>query len=449
MTDLPIRSDIPGAEWPPVSNQQNAVLLALLRQFEQAQWLPRAAIEAGQFRQLEKLATHCAAHSPLFARRLNAAELTPVSLASADGLARLPVMTRRDLQSGADVYCTRVPPGHSPVETGTTSGSTGEPVTVRRTAINNFDWFALTMREHLWHRRDLTARFCAVRANFTEVIRAEHWGRPFNAVTHTGPFLGLPITTDIDVQIDLIAEFAPQILLVYPSNLDAILRRCTVRGIALPSIRHVQTVGETLSPELRKVREALGWTVTDIYSANEVGYLACQCPDSGLYHTMETLLVEVLRDDGSPCLMGETGRVVVTDLRNFATPLIRYDIGDYAEAGPVCACGRGLRTLARVVGRERNLIAMPDGTRHWPLVGFAGYRAIAPVVQYQLIQTDRENIEVRLVVERALTAAEEAALTAHIQKSLGHAFAVRFVYFDGKLPTGANGKFEDFISRVS
>ncbi|HUJ02435.1 MAG TPA: hypothetical protein VLW75_02275, partial [Rhizomicrobium sp.] len=127
---------------------------------------------------------------------------------------------------------------------------------------------------------------------------------------------------------------------------------------------------------------------------------------------------------------------------------IRYDIGDWAEAGGTCACGRGLPALSRIFGRERNLILMPDGTRHWPLVGFDRFREIAPVRQYQFIQNDRQNIEVRLVTERPLDAREEEALSAHMQKALGHPFALRFIYFEGAIPAGANGKFEEFICRA-
>ena len=162
----------------------------------------------------------------------------------------------------------------------------------------------------------------------------------------------------------------------------------------------------------------------------------------------ENLIVEIVDVNGISAAEGETGRVVVTDLNNFATPLIRYDIGDYAQVGPTCPCGRGLPTLKRILGRERNLIRMPDGSRHWPLVGFHKFRKIAPIVQYQMIQQDREHVELRLVVERPLTVQEESNLTAHVQTSLGHPFALSFSYFDGKIPAGANGKFEEFVCRV-
>jgi phenylacetate-CoA ligase len=132
-----------------------------------------------------------------------------------------------------------------------------------------------------------------------------------------------------------------------------------------------------------------------------------------------------------------------------ATPLIRYDIGDYGEVGPPCPCGRGLPTLARILGRERNLILMPDGTRHWPLVGFQKFREIAPVTQYQFIQHTREDIELRLVTERPFTGEDEKRLRALVQRALEHSFAVRFVYFKERIPAAASGKFEEFVCLVA
>jgi phenylacetate-CoA ligase len=91
---------------------------------------------------------------------------------------------------------------------------------------------------------------------------------------------------------------------------------------------------------------------------------------------------------------------------------------------------------------------MPDGSRHWPLVGFHRFRAIAPITQYQMIQEDRENIDLRLVVERPLASDEEQNLIAHVQTSLRYPFAVRLSYFEKEIPASAVGKFEEFICRA-
>ena len=48
------------------------------------------------------------------------------------------------------------------------------------------------------------------------------------------------------------------------------------------------------------------------------------------------MIVEVLNEDGSACAPGECGKVVITHLHNFASPLIHYDIDDFAEVGEAC-----------------------------------------------------------------------------------------------------------------
>jgi phenylacetate-CoA ligase len=64
------------------------------------------------------------------------------------------------------------------------------------------------------------------------------------------------------------------------------------------------------------------------------------------------IYAEILDDADRPCAPGEVGRVVVSTLHNYAMPLFRYDLGDLAEVGPPCECGRTLPVLNRIVGRQ-------------------------------------------------------------------------------------------------
>ena len=426
------------------------LVAALAGQLEKSQWLPAGELARLQHRQLVAVARHAALQSPHFARRLRSAGLEPEDLGTPEGLRRLPPLARRELQrAGPDLLCAQVPPAHLPLAEYSSSGSTGEPVSLRRTELNRIDWQALTMRVHAWHGTGPDMRLCALRAKLPGVIERPDWGPPSAFMLRTGAMLGIPNNLAIARQAELIAAFRPDILLVYPSNLDGLIRHAEAGGPRFAP-RIIRTIGETMPESLRGEAEALwGCRVFDCYSSEEVGYIALQCPDGTGYHMMaEMLIVEIVGADGEPCAPGGIGRVLVTDLRNFATPLIRYELGDHAEMGEPCACGRGLPVIRRVVGRERNLILMPDGSRHWPLTGRSQYRSVAPVVQYQMIQQEWERIEVRLVVEEVLTADQEAALKAMMRKALGHDFALDFVYFDNGLPRGANGKLEEFICRV-
>ena len=80
-----------------------------------------------------------------------AAGLTPDDLATPQGLLALPLLTRAQLQIPAvEVDCAVLPRGHGATHTATSSGSTGEPVTVRKTAIGGMLWQSQTLRWHGW-----------------------------------------------------------------------------------------------------------------------------------------------------------------------------------------------------------------------------------------------------------------------------------------------------------
>jgi phenylacetate-CoA ligase len=241
----------------------------------------------------------------------------------------------------------------------------------------------------------------------------------------------------------------PYYLLTYPTNLNALLDEFRRIGRFPSAMKEVRTIGETLSASLRARCKDLALRMVDLYSAQEVGAIALQCPVSGLYHVQaESLIVEVLNDDEMPCREGEVGRVVVTDLHNFATPIIRYEIRDYAEVGGACPCGRGLPTLSRILGRRRNMVTLPDGSRHWPAVGFHAFRAIAPIRQYQAVQHSLDAVEMKLVVDAPLTHDQEALLCTVTQAALGYPFTLRFSYHDAELPKTRGGKFEEFVSMI-
>ena len=447
-----IRSDVPGIVWPPLSSGMPASLLALMHQLEASQWLSPAQLAAQQTRQLAALIQHVTVHSAVFRARMKDAACQAAQLCTPEGLRALPVLERRAVQSQqVPLRCTEVPAAHQPVHETSSSGSTGEPVSVARTAINQLFWLAFTLREHLWHQRDFSQTLAVIRASLpsAQPITQADWGAPVSMYFPTGPAHAMLVSTDVHVQLEWLLRIAPQYLLTYPSNLAALLDACEARGITLPGLRQIRTIGENISPSLRQRTQAiLQVGIADTYSSQELGTLAIQCPVSGHYHTMaEGYIVEVIDAQGQPCAPGEIGRMIVTDLHNFATPLIRYDTGDYAQAAAPCSCGRGLPTLQRIVGRERNMVLV-NGSRRWPLFGFDQFLEIAPIVQYQLLQHSADLIEVRLVCAETLSATQQQDLANLICTSLGHPFRIQFTLFAERIPAPASGKFEEFICLI-
>ena len=301
-----LRSLIPGVAWPPLVQGVGALVEAYVARLAVSERLPLERIEAAQREQLGLLAEHCARHSRAFARRLTAAGLATADLAQPGGLARLPPLTRRGLQDHDGLFCTEVPEAHQPTGMTQTSGSTGEPTRILRTGLNKLGHMAMTVRDHRWQRRFARGRLAAMRAHRYEASELADWGEPLALLHHTGPALALPATMAVAELHARIAGFAPQVLVTYPSVLNAMLDLVERGGAKFDGLAHVRCMSEMVHPELRdRTMAVLGLQIEDAYTSEEFGFLALQCPDADGYHVMaETHIVEVVNDAGNPCAPG-------------------------------------------------------------------------------------------------------------------------------------------------
>ena len=447
-------SSLADSEWPATPPPYSAGLLSVLFQLERSQWWTPKDLAAQQFRQLNYVLKHAYRTVPFYRRKFDELQLDPSKVASPDRWAEVPLLSRRDIQiSGNDLHSTEIPQGHGSTIRSSTSGSTNQPVVTLGTGLSEFFWRVLTLRDHFWHDRDFSQPLATIRylGNGRPKEREDNWGVATRDTIATGPSFVLSIQSTIEEQLTWLTQVNPGYLLSYPSSLRAIAQLLEQRGCRLPNLRELRTFGEILEPECREIcQRVFGVKIVDTYSSQEVGYITLQCPEHEHYHVQsENVLVEVLDDSGQPCRPGEVGKVVITTLHNFAMPLLRYDIGDYAEAGGRCPCGRGLPVLKRILGRQRNLLTMPDGQRRWPLFN-AGERPeeLPPFYQFQVIQRSREQIDLLVVRDEPFSPHEEETVRRHMQQTLGHPFEVT-IHVVESIARSRTGKFEDFISEIA
>jgi len=443
------KSAIQSVAWPAMPGANASLMLAVQYQLEKSQWWSTEQLSEQQLKQLAHLLRHAEKMVPYYEQRFGALGIRAESITSFDDFRRLPILKREDIQTAAtQLHARQLPQGHGrPIEHHT-SGSTGRPITAVGTELTQFFWNAFTLREHLWHRRDFRGKLASIRTTVKDVS-TPGWGPATDVAYKTGPCVMLNIRHDINEQLEWLQKENPEYVLSHPSNLLAMARLSLASGIRLPNLKCIRTFGEPVTPEMRAAcKEAWGVPVTDVYSSEELGYIALQCPEHEHYHIQsESLLVEILDRNNQPCKPGEIGRVVITTLHNFAMPLIRYEIMDYAEVGEPCPCGRGLPVIKRIMGRQRNLVTLPDGTRHWPSFPAESWSSIAPIRQIQLVQRDMESIEARLVADRPLNTKETGELIAVLQRDLGYPFRITLQYMQ-KIERNANFKYEDFISEI-
>ena len=442
-----------GIAWPAAPTGAESIRMAVVYQLQQTQWWPPQALVEMQMRQLELLARHAAETVPLYRDRLDplsgmkSGELTP------EIWRELPVLSRSAIQDAGDsLISTSLPPDHGGTFDVRTSGSTGRPVRVKGTSVTRLLNSAFNLRNHLWHGRDFSASVGAIQTLSPSEAAAAKTEKPmpWGPASQKGRLYFHDIRTPVSKQLEWLERRNLDYLLTYPSNLHALVVRSRETGTVLPKLRQVMTMAELLQPQQRVACEQhWGVPVIDTYSCMETSTIALQCPGRSHYLVQaERLYVEVLDGRDQPCAPGEIGRVVISDLHNFATPLIRYELGDYAEVGGSCPSGRGLPVLTRIMGRSRNMATLPSGDKVWPSIRAMHFVDVAPVRQFQLIQRNLKQIEVNLVVAKPLTKDQEAQLRSTLQERISHSLDFTFRQVD-EIPRAPNGKYEDFRSELT
>lgn len=433
-----------------------------LKQFvdvlEKTQWMAPNDLATFQRKTLGKLVRHAYETVPFHRDRLSV-------LFSDDGSidwqrwGDIPLMSKADIQDNPEQLLSGdIPEKHGETTSISSSGSTGEPTEIRKTAMAQLADAAVWERSVNWHRIDCSRKLASIRsqpagiATYPEGQHDDVWPNYVHAPSGKGPHALLNVNTPVHLQAEWLAREKPDYLLTYPSNAAALAAFIADDpGFAgrMP-LKGILTGGEILNDEVRtQCAEIFATEIIDWYNAHESGPLAIQCPDHPHYHVQsEIILIEILDDAGAQCEPGELGRVVVTPLYNFATPLIRYEMNDHAVLGEPCSCGRSLPVLTCVAGRSRNLFRFPDGTVLQPDFKPQTLAKYLKPRQWQVVQTGPLEIEIRLVAPDGGAEMDTDGMTAYVHKLLRPDLSVKYRFLS-EIPLSPGGKHEDYLCALT
>jgi phenylacetate-CoA ligase len=449
------QTNVPDIIWPGIPTTQSAVLSGVLFQLGQSEWLKAETLEKLQFQQIDLLASHARRTVPYYQDSFARASIPENQSFSPEGWGGVPLLSRDDMMNCyQDLHSDALPKAHGEKVFRKTSGSSGNPLRITDSQLHQIFFHCNTLRFSLWQQRDLFGRIVEIRSGRSsdkplEIKKNPSWGFPHALLYKTGPAMRFYQRMPIEQQAREMLNNPPSYLLAYPSNVTRLAQYFAENGLDLPELKQISTYGETVLPETEQLcRDTWGVGTADMYSSEEVGYIALQCPQSDNYHCMsESVLVEVLDENGNACQPGEIGRVVLTVLHNFAMPMIRYENLDYAEVGPPCECGRGLPVIKRIMGRKRNMAQAVDGSRFWPELDPAIWSGDLYCDSLQLVQDANDHIEVKIVSERPLEPSREHELTQALGQALGQPYRFSVSYQQEAL-RHANGKYERFICKL-
>jgi phenylacetate-CoA ligase len=425
-----------------------------LARLEETQWLPPDELRKRQWQRLERLLRFAHDEIPYYRDRLREAGLRPDRIDGPESFAKIPLLTRRGIQErGAELqgpdWATR-----SVVHDGT-GGSTGEPVRFFFSKASYDRRAAATARTDRWAGwdygertawlwgtdRDLIpeGRWQAIRTSLYWTMRREKWFSAF-----------APEDNVLMATVRAVEQFRPSVIFAFPTRAYEVARYLIDRD--LPHRirpRGIVTSGEALESHQREVTEkAFACRVFNRYGCREFSLIAAECPrHEGLHVNSDNVYVEFLRD-GRPARPGETANLVITDLTNYAMPLIRYAIGDSGRSlQSRCSCGRGL-PLMEVEGRVCDTVVAPNGRL---LSGiFFGHllKYVAGIRRFQAIQRDMNHLEVRVIPGENRGEHDLDWALQRIRDAVGPEVDVAIRHVDD-IPLTRSGKHRLVISQVA
>jgi phenylacetate-CoA ligase len=317
----------------------------------------RDEIAALQLDRLRATLRHAYAGSPAYREAFDAAGLHPEDVRDLADLARVPFTTKEDLRQRYPLGMLAVP-REAVARIHASSGTTGKPTVVAYTR-SDLDVWADVMARSIraaGGRPGSTVHVAYGYGLFTGGLGA-HQGAERLGCTVIPASGGMTAR-----QVTLITDLRPDVIMVTPSYLLAILEEMRAQGVdpRSTSLRVGILGAEPWTEGMRaEIEEALDLHAVDIYGLSEVigPGVACECVEAkdGLTVWEDHFYPEVV-DPATGAVLpdGERGELVLTSLTKEAMPVLRYRTRDLTRLLPGTA--RSMRRMERITGRTDDMM---------------------------------------------------------------------------------------------
>lgn len=430
-----------------VKHWRDRDLFETIRRMEANQWLSGDELASLAWEKQRRLVSHAYGNCRFYREKYDAAGFHPNDLKSPADFLSIPIITKEEVRANIEgIVASGTEAGR--LQKKFTGGSTGKPVMVYHDRFNSPLMFALHLRTiqawglnfgcktaHIWGLNPLNQEY---------LYSSQTWLRRF--------LKNYVLLDAFDMSEEKMVQFArilqqmkPDLIISYTSAMSSFAQFVRDHHLSGISPRAIWLTSEPIHDFQKKlIEEVFHSKVYDQYGSVEMFFYASECGErDGLHINSDVRTVEVVDDNGIPVAPGDLGQVIVTDLENYAAPLIRYRNEDVATLSDrPCTCGRGLPMMGKVTGRIYDMFVLPDGSQiygHRFTTFF--YDHVQEISKFQVHQTHKDRVIVRVVPTEKCQADE---LSGKIMKSFSDFTKgqVRFeIKFVEDISREASGKY--------
>ncbi len=416
--------------------------------WQRTQWLPAEKLREFQGQRLRFLLEHAYNNVPFYRRLFRQRSLKPNDFSSVDDIVKLPIVTKTDLRQHFDEFVACNSGYFAPIAW-STGGSTGEPLrffidVTSAAACEAALWRGWSYAGHKF--RDKMAVLSGLSLVPQQEASLKSAAR--RIIRKVAFFPAINLSKEIlSAYAQEMMRYKPKFIRAYPSSICIFADFLKENGVDGIRPKAVLTTAEMLFPHQRKlIGEVFQCDVFDGYGAYDGGTAAFECREHSGYHMfIERMAMEFVDDDGNHVAEGEKGRIVATDLFNYAMPFIRYDTGDMGVySTEECTCGRKLPLMKRILGRTTDILRFRTGAvLSGPSLTLV-FKDL-DIKQYQVVQTDSDSIVVKIIQGKTYDEKDTGKIYQILKAAVGGEVDVKFEFTDCIPPT-KSGKWKFIVA---
>ena len=425
---------------------------------------PKEKIQAYRNDKLRKIINYAYQNCPYYTDIFKKRNLTPDDIHAPEDLVKLPILTKKDVIKNQKKLLARSFKGkRMDIATG---GSTGEPMKMINSQ-EGLSWaMAATLRGKSWGSYHWGDKNICI------------WGAIYDHSAYQTPIVKIRSLIDrttflsnkvenkeeFEKYINIIQKKKPKFIISYAYSAYLLASYAINNNISDIKLEAVFTRAETLFPHMRKdIEKAFNCQVFDGYASRETALEAAECDKHEGYHiSEETTVVEFIKEDGKVAAAGEMGKIIQTDLTNYAMPMIRYQIEDIGiPTDKACSCGRNLALMKSVEGRVSNFVTLPDGRVIHPITfeylfypnpnmeWFTGKEEeIKGIKRHQVVQHATDHVEAKIVKENGYNDDYFSYVKKNFQDYLGKDVKITVSFLDEIPASKISGKRQEVVSKI-
>jgi phenylacetate-CoA ligase len=371
---------------------------------KESEYFSREELNTLQNLRLRTIVQHAYDTSLFYRERLDGSGIKPSDIQSVEDLSKLPFLEKEDVRQNlhSGLISDAIDKNH--MLQINTSGSTGKPFTIFADRDQLEIRFASTLRALEWtgwRFGDRQARLWhqTIGMSLTQVVRER-----IDAWFMRRMFIPAFEINDKNIEafVEKIRRFRPKLVDGYAESLNFLARYIQMGKLVGFNPVAVVSSAQALPIQTRTViEEGMATKVFDKYGSREFSGIAYECTAHIGHHVVEECYIVEVLVGNRVAMPGEVGEIVITDLHNRATPMIRYRIGDIATAidnSVNCPCGRSHFRIGDIEGRTQAIVYCANGT--WmPGTFFMHFFKdhYSVIEQFQIFQEEKECFTLKVI----------------------------------------------------